>query len=275
MMRSLYLAILGAAVLSAAEDPKAIVKRALDADLAAQDAARHYTFLQRDDVRMLDGSGGSKSHSVKTWDVTLLEGSPFKRLVARDDKPLSPAEQKSEQDRLQFGLEQRRKESPAQRQQRIAEWDRKRREQTEHLREIPDAFDFTLAGEGQLDGHPVWIIDGSPHKGYKPKSSFAAYFTRIKGRCWIAKDSPHFVKLEFDTLDTISVGGFVLRLKKGSHIAVEQAHVNDEIWLPSHVVVKASARILLVKGFNLDADYRFTDYKKFQAESRIVSSQPK
>ncbi len=274
-MRTFYLAILGAAILSAADDPKAIVKRALDADLLGQEAARNYTFLQRDDVRMLDGSGGTKSHSVKSWDVTLLEGSPFKRLVARDDKPLSPAEQKTEEDRLQFGLAQRRKETPAQRQQRIAGWERKRHEQTDHLREIPDAFDFTLAGEGQIDGRPVWIIDGSPHKGYKPKSSFAGYFTKIKGRCWIAKDSPHFVRLEFDTLDTISVGGFLLRLKQGGHIAIEQARVNDEIWLPKHVAIKASARILFVKGLNLDADYRFTDYKKFQAESHLVNSQPK
>jgi hypothetical protein len=56
---------------------------------------------------------------------------------------------------------------------------------------------------------------------------------------------------------------------------VEQTRVNDEVWLPKHVTVKASARILFVKGYNLDADYSFRDYKKFQADSHIVSSQPK
>lgn len=274
-MRFLWLAIFGAALLSAADDPKTLVKRALDADLQGQEAARNYTFLRRDDVRMLDGSGQTKSHSVKTNDVTLLEGSPYNRLVERNDKPLSADEQKFEDNRLQYSIDQRRKETPEQRQKRIAEWDRKRHEQTEHLKEIPDAFDFKLAGEDRIDGVAVWTIDGMPHPGYKPKSSLASYFTKIKGRIWIAKDSPHIVKLEFDTLDTIAIGAFLVRLKKGGHIMVQQTHVNDEIWLPKHVTVKASARILLVKGFNLDADYSFRDYKKFSADSHVLSSQPK
>ena len=273
-MRVFWLTILGATLLAAADDPRAIVKRALDADLQNQEAARNYTFLQRDDVRMLDGSGAPRSHSVKTFDVTLLEGSPYKRLVARNDQPLSAAEQKFEQDRLQFSMDQRRKETPELRKKRISEWDRKRHEQIDHLRELTDAFDFKLAGEDTLDGVPVWIIEGTPHPGYKPKSSFAGYFTKIKGRCWIAKSAPHFVRIEFDTLDTIAIGGFLVRLKKGGHIMVEQTHVNDEVWLPKHVTIKASARLLLVKGYNLDADYSFSDYKKFQAESRIVSSAP-
>ena len=50
--------------------------------------------------------------------------------------------------------------------------------------------------EDTLNGVPVWVIDGMPHPGYKPKSSLAGYFTKIKGRCWIAKDSPHIVKIE-------------------------------------------------------------------------------
>ena len=273
-MRGIWLAVCGSVALWAGEDPKALVKRALEADLHAQEASRDYTFVQRDDVRMLDGSGKTKSHSLKTYDVTLMEGSPYKRLVARNDQPLSAEEQRDEDARLNYNSDQRKRESAAQKQQRIAEWERKRREQRDHLREIPDAFDFKFVGEETIEGRPAWVIEGTPHPGYKPKSSLASYFTKIKGRCWITKDSPHFAKLEFDTLDTIAIGAFVVRLKKGGHILVEQTRLSDDLWLPKHVTVKASARLFFVKGFNIDADYSFRDYKKFQADSHVVSSEP-
>ncbi len=43
--------------------------------------------------------------------MTLLEGSPYRRLVARNDQPLSPKEQKKEEDKLRRSIEERRKET--------------------------------------------------------------------------------------------------------------------------------------------------------------------
>jgi len=53
---------------------------------------------------------------------------------------------------------------------------------------------------------------------------------------------------------------------------VEFSRVNNEVWLPKHVVVAGSARVLLVKGYHVDADFTFSDYKKFSAASRIVDT---
>jgi hypothetical protein len=255
---------------AAADDPKEIVRRALQRDAHNDEVARQYTYLQRNDVRTLDGAGKVKHRDLQTIDVTLLEGSPYHRVVQRDDKPLSPAEEKKEQEKLRASIDQRHKETPAQRQQRIADWDRKRKQERENLKEVPDAFDFRLAGEEQIDGVPVWVIDGTPHAGFKPKSREAAYFPKIKGRIWVAKSDYTPVRIAVETLDTISIGAFLVRLAKGGRIGVEFARVNEEVWLPKHVSLTASARLLLIKGFHLDADYTFSDYKKFTAESRIV-----
>src|SRR5580698_1939938 len=125
-MRILLFAACCALSLAAAEDPKEIVRRALQRDAHNDEIARQYTFLQRNDVRTLDGAGKLKHRDLQTIDVTLLEGSPYHRLVQRDDKPLSPAEEKKQQEQLKASIDQRHKETPAQRQQRIADWERKR-----------------------------------------------------------------------------------------------------------------------------------------------------
>src|SRR5437870_5311579 len=72
----------------AADDPREIIRRSLQFHTQNDEAARNYTFLRRVDIRALDGAGKVRHNDCKTWDVTLLEGSPYTRLVMRDDKPL-------------------------------------------------------------------------------------------------------------------------------------------------------------------------------------------
>jgi hypothetical protein len=127
-----------------------------------------------------------------------------------------------------------------------------------------------LAGEDVIDGVPVWIVDGVPRAGYKPKSKTAGYFTKMKGRIWIAKSDFHAVKIDATTMDTIAIGAFLIRFAKGGHVGVEFSRVNNEVWMPKHVVLTGSARVLLVKGYHVDADFTFSDYKKFSAESRVI-----
>jgi hypothetical protein len=279
-MRTLLIAACCALPLLAADGPKAIapvtpqemVRRALAAYTHDDAAERQYTYLQRDDIRMLDGSGNLKRRDLQTFDVTLREGTPYRRLVKRNDQPLPPEEEKQQQANLQRSIDDRRKETPDQRRQRIADWERKRQERQKDIDEVPDAFDLHLMGEDVIDGVPVWIVDGTPHPGYKPQSKTAAYFTKMRGRIWLAKSDFHTVKIDAVTMDTISIGAFLIRFAKGGHVDIEFSRVNNEVWMPKHVVLTGSARVLLLKGYHMDADFTFSDYKKFSTESRIVDT---
>ena len=62
---------------------------------------------------MLDGAGNLKRRDLHTFDVTLLEGSPYRRLVKRNDQPLPPEEEKQQQANLQRSIEERRKKRPS------------------------------------------------------------------------------------------------------------------------------------------------------------------
>ena len=256
------------------ETPKEIVARALSVNEKNQQLARNYTYLERQERRTLDGSGKVKQREVETWDVTLLEGSQYRRLVERDDKPLSAAEQQREEEKLKQSIQDRRGETAEQRERRVAESQRRQDERRrEPLKEMLEAFDFRLAGEERLDGHDAWVIDASPRRGFKGKSTVArALFPKLKCRLWIDRSDYQAMKVDAETEDTVSLGMFLVRLSKGSRISIDLARVNDEVWLPKHVGVTAAARILLVKATRLDLRFDYSGYKKFQAESRVVST---
>jgi hypothetical protein len=254
-----------------AQDAREIVRRAVEADHRNSEAYRNYTFLQRNQVKDLDGGGKIKKSDDRTWDVTLLEGSPYRRLVARDGQPIGEAEHQAEQEKLQQGIEERRKETPQQREERVADWRRKQDKQREPLKELPDAFDFRVAGEESLEGRQMWVIDATPKPGYKPKSSSASFLPKVKVRLWISKTDYGWAKLDMETLDTISFGAVLFRLARGGHLQVEQVHVNGEVWLPKRASVEASGKILLLKSLRAQYQFTFSDYKKFHVDSHLVS----
>jgi hypothetical protein len=74
-----------------------------------------------------------------------------------------------------------------------------------------------------------------------------------------------------ETLDTISFAGFLLRLSKGSRLTLEQARINNQVWLPKRVLLQGSLRLMLIKGLRGDLEITYHDYKKFQVDSRVVS----
>jgi hypothetical protein len=273
-VRFVMLAVCIPAIL-AAEDAREIVRRACVLDQKNAEVARNYTFLQREVESDLDSSGRPKNRQIRTWDVTFEEGSPYRRLVARNDQPLSASEQQQEAEKLERDMELRRKETAEQRGRRIAEWERRRARQREPLKELPDAFDFHMVGEEALNGGTAYVIDATPRPGYKPKSTATSFFPKVKARLWVDKSDFQWVKVEMESTDSISFGGFLLRLSKGAHLVLEQARVNQEVWLPKKVTLQASARLVLVKGYHKSLDMTFSQYKKFQTDSRVVPTEDK
>ena len=269
IVRFLLLSLALPAVLSA-QDPLEIVRRATELDRRNTEISRSYTYLERQEQRDMDSSGRLKKSESTTFDVTLLEGSPYRRMVARNDQPLSPKDQRKEEERLQHSIADRSQETPEQRERRAADWDRKRQKQREPIREMADAFTFTMAGEETLNGGETWVIDAAPKPGYRPKGQSTAFFPKVKLRLWIAKNDSHWVKIDMESLDTITFGGFLIRMAKGSHLTAENARINNEVWLPKRAALKGSVRIALVKVLRGELIFTFNDYKKFQTDSRIV-----
>jgi len=269
--RALLLILASATALLGQADVREVIRRAVAAEERNWKVARNYSFSERVNLRYLDSQGRVKSQEVRIHDVMLLDGSPYRRLVARDDRPLAPGEEKKEEEKLARSIAERREESAAQRAQRLAEYDRRPEWQREAWRELPEAFDFRLDAEEVWDGHSLYVIEATPRRGYQPRSRTAKVLARLQGKLWVDRQDYHLVKAEVEVVDTISVGLFLVRLTKGSRAAFEQTRVNDEVWLPRQVRAFVSARLGLLKVLRIEEEISYSKCREFQTDSPIIS----
>ena len=241
-----------------------------DKDLENEKKLRDYTYIERDVENHLDGKGRTKSTEVKTYEVMEIYGEQVNRLIEKDDKPLAEKDAKKEEEKIQKAIEKRKNESDDQRKKREEKEAKDREEGRKFVREVADAYNFRLVGTELVGGREAWVVDGEPRPGFEPHMKEAKFLSKFRGRVWIDKGDLQLAKMDVECLDTISWGLFLARIHKGTRVMVEQIRVNDEVWLPRHVTFKLDARIALLKGYNIDGDQTFRDYKKFRTSARMV-----
>ena len=249
-----------------AQDANEIIRRATDRDFTNFESRKDYTYLERTEFRAYNKGKLSKT-DVETHEILVLDGRPYEKLVAKNDKPLSAKDGAKEDRKLDSELEKRKRQSAAEKKK----LEKERLEEQKYLHEFIEAFDFKVVGEEAVSGKPSWILSVTPKAGYKPKDSQAKMFTKLKGKVWIDKAEYHWVKAEGEAIDTLSFGLFLFRVAPGAKLSFEQTRVNEEVWLPSRITVRAEARLALVKRMQAEIDIAYKDYKKFSADSKIVA----
>jgi len=231
---------------------------------------RNYTYIERDLEKQMGSNGQVKSTEVKTYEIVEIYGEQVRRLIEKDDKPLDTKEAAKEEDRIQKIIDKHKNESDDDRRKRLEKEAKRREEGRRFVSEVADSHDFKLIGTELVGGREAWVIDGDPRPGYDPQDKGAKFVTKFRGRLWIDKDDMQLSKMDIEAVDTVSFGWFLARIHKGTRVTYEQLRVNDEIWLPGHLTYKFDARVALLKGFNVDGEQAYRDYKKFRTSSKIV-----
>ena len=251
-------------------DPLEIVRRSVEQDRLNFRRANDYSYVQHTEQRELDEQGRVRKVESRTFDVIVIDGEPYQKLIARNGKPLGEAEARKEQEKLDRELARRRNEDPARRSRRLSEEEKRRMEGREFAREIPEAFRFRLAGEERLEGRPVWIIDAEPKPGYRGKAKRADLLSKFRGRLRIDQQDYQWVRVEAETIAPVRFGWVLARLDPGAKMVFEQRRVHDEVWLPSRAHIQLSARLALVRKLRGEVEVLWRDYRKFRTDSRIT-----
>jgi hypothetical protein len=249
---------------------KQLIQKVADNDIENDKKQRDYTYIEREVQTNLNGKGEAKSSEIKTYEVLEIYGEPVQRLIEKNDKPLSAKEVAKEDDKIQKIIDKRKDESDEQRKKRVEKEEKDREENRQFVREIDDAYNFKLMGTELVGGREAWLIAAEPRPGFVPHMKDAKYLPKFHGRVWIDKSDLQLAKMDVECLDTISWGLFLARFHKGSRVTLEQTRVNEEVWLPLHVTFNVEGRLGLVKGFNLEDEQSFKDYKKFRTDTKIV-----
>jgi hypothetical protein len=253
------------------QDALEIVRKSLDRDISNFEHLKNYTYQQREEDRQYDKDGKLKKTESETTEVLILGGRPYEKPVAKNDKPLSEKDARKEQEAMDKELERRSHLSEAEKQK----LEKRRAENRKFLSEIPDAFNFRLAGQEEVSGKPAWVIEAEPKPGFRAKDLRAKILSKVRGKFWVDQGEYQWVKVEAEVLDTISLGLALFRIAPGGSVTFEQTRINDEVWLPAHARIHADARIGYVKKIRTQIDLNYSDYKKFQTDSRIVATEAK
>lgn len=248
-----------------------LVRKAISREVGNQRKLANYTWQQRSVVRSLSNSADLKKTETKVTEHFNIDGSSYRKVIERDGKPLSGDAARKEQERMDKEIAKRRSESPGQRQKRVEE---ERKEQEEAIRfreEVMSAFDFQIEGVEKVNAFTAWRIAGAPRPDFKPKSRDGKMLSKIRGRIWVDQASGDWLKFEVETLDKLTFGGFLASIAPGATISAQQMRVNEELWHPEWVRLRLNARALW-KKINADAETSYSNFRKFQVESRIVDA---
>lgn len=253
-----------------ADQIRNLIQKVTANDIENDKKQRDYTYIERDIEKSLDAKGRTKSTETKTYEILNIYGEQVQRLTEKNDKPISHNEAAKQEEKIQKIIGKRRNESEKDRQKRAEREAKDREEGRQFEREIVDAYNFSLLGTERVSGRAAWVISAEPRPGFVPHMKYANYLPKFHGRIWIDETDLQMSKLDVEALNTVSWGLFVARFHKGSRFMIEQARINDEVWLPRQLAVKIDVRVGLLKNFSMDAQQAFSDYKKFSTDSRIV-----
>lgn len=253
-------------------DGQSLIVRSLKASEINWRIAENYAWQEMRIFRQLDKSGSVKKQESKTFDVIMIDGKEYERLIREDGEPLAPDKERKEQEKLDKEVAKLQNESPSQRQKRLKKDKEEKEEREAMFRAIPRAYHLKIVGEELVEGREAWVIHATPRADFKPFNRPSSWLSKMEGTLWIDKSALIWLRAEVETLDTLTFGWVLARVGKGSTMLFEQQLVNGEVWVPRRAEVNFDARLALMKKLRGSAETLFSEYKRFSSDSRIVST---
>jgi len=254
--RTLFLLAAALASLSAAvpaPDPREIIRKSVEALQTDWTQAPNYAYTER--------AVHSKKRSqpvAMTFRVSMMNGVPYRHLLAIDDQPLPLKQQTVEERKFDSETEKMQSESEIDRADRV--YSKQRTRDHAILMEIADAFDFTLAGEDTIDGYDCWVLDARPRQGYTPRNAAAKVLTAMRVRLWIEKSQSQWVKVEAEVFQPVSFYGVMAKVSPGTRLTLEQQPISDSVWLPKRFTMRVNASALGFINENSTDDKTYSNY---------------
>ena len=249
-----YLAIFAvfAALLSAQDDNVAvIVQRSAETNNRDFRAQSDFDYKQTEKL-----PGGTR-----TSEVTMIDGSPYQRLIAVNGEPLNAQQNALEQRKEAAAVKLRKGQSAAARQARIAKYKRGQERNNLMISQLSKAFNFSLEREDQLDGFDVWVLKATPRAGYRPPTMQAQVLPGMQGELWIDKKTYEWVKVVAQVIRPVSIDGFLAVVQPGTEFEIEKKPVSGSVWQITHYSSRATAKVLHVFNHKEQDEITFFDFE--------------
>ncbi len=230
-----------------AADPGALVRRASQNELHS--AGPPYPVRYK--LRKQDEKGITTKEIVETKDGDVA------RLIAKNDKPLTPEEEKAELDRLDTLLHH----------PEIQEHRHKREQEDsgradEMIRMLPDAFLYTYLDQVAGPNGPAHRLSFKPNPSFKPPDREGEVYHGMQGEIWIDQGQERIVRLDAHLIDDVNFGwGILGKLYKGGSLVIEQKDVGHRHWEGTLLKLNLTGMALMVKPLSFQTTETSTDFQ--------------
>jgi hypothetical protein len=201
-------------------------------------------------VHTRDAKGDQVRDVIESKDGTVA------RVVMRNDRPLTTAEDAAEHQRLQAMLD-----SPSAFQKHIEKDQSGKKLAIDMIKLLPDAMLFSyVPGQPQREHKPAGspaelVIDFSPNPKWNPPTMTSQALTGIQGRCWIDAKTHNLTKLDTKIFQGVNFGfGIFAHIYPGGQLSLEQEPVGESRWIVDRFVEHVTVRAMMVKTLNENTD---------------------
>jgi hypothetical protein len=260
-------------------DLKTLFKEIDDNQKAIDKMKENYAGTRNEEETEYDKTGKITKRELKEYTFFYFKGDEVSTLVKKDGKPLSQEQQKKENESTQKRIEELQKKDAKKeaKEEKAKEQGKEEKDDEEvGIETFLRASQFVNPRRERFRGQDVLVFDFEPNPDFKPHKMGEKVIHQLAGVVWIDEKARDVARLEaYFTGDFRIAGGVVANLQKGTSFVFEQAYINNEVWLPTYEEAHVGVRVLLVKGFKVNAVTRYSDYKKFNVESVSTIGKPK
>jgi hypothetical protein len=238
-----------------------------------------YTCKLLEIERKHDGDGRVKGSDTRTYEVTPVAGDFVERLMTLNGKDLSASDREKEDKRVQKEIEdvlKRREKKDRQKERARSRGEKEEKDDDLEISDFLRISEITSVRREMFRSHEVIAFDFEPRKGFKPKNRAEEIVNKLAGTIWVDEAAQQIARLEARLTDSFKIGGGVLAsVSPSTAFVFEQDKIGDEVWLPSLMEANISVRLLMFAKLSRSVERRYSEYKKYQVDSKYELTKPK
>jgi len=195
----------------------------------------------------------------------------IKMVLVEKGQPTPPAEFRKQlqyvEQALVWALDPRESKQKA----RVEKFAKRQAERRETVDAVLEAYTFTYLGREQRDGHSLVKLRFDPRPGYDAPSRTASMLAHASAVVWVEPQAAQLVRIEAELARDFSVGGGIFgKVYKGGRFVMEQAQVENGIWLPIELSYNFKGR-KFVFGFELHERTRISEYRRIGPPAQALA----
>jgi hypothetical protein len=206
--------------------------------VAESEQGPQYTYEKRTLLEQLDGAGQPATLEEKLYQVRLIRGLPFNRLIKIQGRELTPEESKrqdakEEKFQQQFVSADRRKMAA--------------RKQALVTPELLARYQFAVKERVVLSNRPTLVVTFKPKEGNLPSRSIEdKILNRITGTLWVDEADADTVQVRASLVEPMTLGwfGWIGSLTQ-CDLSLTRQRMSDNVWVNTRMTLFIQCRKLV------------------------------